>query len=82
MKEVIEMLLQKQAVIDEDCEYAKKVECEKIDAAFAERKEKIEALLDLAGYEKPVEVEAEEVTEAQADEEVIPETVATEQVIY
>ena len=58
MKDVIDMLLQKQATLDEDCEYAKMVECEKIDNAFAERKAKIKSLLAMAGYEPPVVVDA------------------------
>ena len=75
MQDVINMLLQKQATLDEDCEYAKMVECEKIDNAFAERKTKIKSLLDLAGYEPPVVEEASEQDDEQADTETATENV-------
>ena len=68
MKDVIEMLLQKQATLEEDREFAKKVECEKIDAAFAERETKISTLLEIAGYVPPF-VEVVEVTEATEEQE-------------
>lgn len=71
MKDVIDMLLQKQATLDEDCEYAKMVECEKIDAQFAERKTKIKALLDMAGYEPPVVADEIPHEQAVAEESVL-----------
>lgn len=87
MKDVIDMLLLKQATLDEDCEYAKMVECEKIDKAFAERKEKIKSLLDMAGYEPPVVAEAAVAEEADlsavaAVATEIPAQPVTERKVY
>lgn len=75
MKDVIEMLLSKKATLEEDCEFAKQVEIERIENEFAERKQKINALLDLAGYVEPVEepVETDELTEeSEASAPVAP----------
>lgn len=60
MKDVIEMLLMKQAALEADREAEKALACEKIDAEYSDRADKITALLDMAGYEPPV---VEEVTE-------------------
>lgn len=73
MKDVIEMLLQKQATLEADKEAEKALACEKIDAEYAERSDKIAALLDMAGYVPPVE----EVTDEQPDQQAEVETVDT-----
>lgn len=87
MQDVIELLLQKKATLDADREAEKALACEKIDAAYAERSEKIDALLNTAGYvppvvEEPAEVEPE--PEATADEAAEAEAPAqaNEQIIY
>ena len=89
MKDVIDMLLQKQATLEADKAAEKALACEKIDAEYAERSEKINALLDMAGYVPPVEevAETEIVEEAAAEvtaEEIAPAPVAevNTQVIY
>lgn len=64
MKDVIEMLLSKQATIEADKEAEKALACEKIDAEYAERSGKISAMLDLAGYEPPVLTETDELDES------------------
>jgi hypothetical protein len=70
MKDVIEMLLDKQATLEADKEAEKALACEKIDAEYAERAGKISAMLDLAGYEPPVLVETDETTELDELDEV------------
>lgn len=72
MKDVIELLLQKKATLEADCEAEKVLACEKIDADYAERSEKIDALLETAGYVLPVEEPAEPV-EVETVEEVAEE---------
>lgn len=67
MQDVIELLLQKKATLDVDREAEKALACEKIDAAYAERSEKIDALLDTAGYVPPVVEEPDE----QLDEQLV-----------
>lgn len=71
MKDVIELLLSKKATLDADKEAEKALACEKIDADYAERSAKIDALLDTAGYIPPVveePAEVEPVEEVTADE--------------
>lgn len=68
MKEVIELLLQKQASLEADREAEKALACEKIDAEYADRADKITALLDMAGY-VPVVVDQ---TEEMPGETVAP----------
>ena len=74
MKDVIDLLLTKQATLEADKEAEKARACEKIDAEYAERSETINALLDRAGYvptvetvDEPVEEVAEESTENVAE---------------
>ncbi len=75
MEDVINLLLKKQATLKEDCEFAKKVECEKIDAAFADRNTQITDLLNRAGYVPPVVETVEAVEVADAEEvETVEET--------
>ena len=75
MKDVIDLLLQKKSTLDADREAEKAFACEKIDAEYAERSDKIDTLLETAGYIPPVEEPAtvepvEEVTaEAETPEE-------------
>ena len=71
MKDVIELLLSKKATLDADREAEKALAIEKIDAEYAERSEKIDALLETAGYIPPVEepAEPEPVEEVTADTE-------------
>lgn len=69
MKDVIELLLNKQASIEADKEAEKALACEKIDAEYAERADKIAKLLDTAGYVPPVE-EAAEPIEQEAEIEI------------
>lgn len=79
MKDVIEMLLNKQATLEADREAEKALACEKIDADYADRAGKITALLDMAGYEPPVVVETDEqaVIEPVTEEaETVAENVA------
>lgn len=71
MKEVIDLLLSKKATLDADKEAEKALACEKIDADYAERSAKIDALLDTAGYIPPVE-------EEPADCELVNETADAE----
>ena len=66
MQDVINLLLAKQATIDEDCENAKQAAVEKIECEFAERKERIADLLEMAGYVPPVVEELGEQGEEQA----------------
>lgn len=66
MKDVIEMLLQKQANLEADREAEKALACEKIDADYDEKACKYASMLDLAGYEPP-----EVVTEAEAETEQV-----------
>ena len=63
MKDVIDILLKKQEALEADREAEKALACEKIDAEYADRAERITALLDMAGYVPDVE----EATEAAAD---------------
>lgn len=63
MKDVIEMLLSKQATLEADKEAEKALACEKIDAEYSERAGKISAMLDMAGYVPPVSVETDELDE-------------------
>ena len=76
MKDVIELLLQKRATLDADREAEKVLACEKIDAEYNERSEKIDALLETAGYIPPVEEPAdietvEEATPAEANQQTV-----------
>jgi hypothetical protein len=84
MKDVIDLLLQKKATLDADKEAEKALACEKIDAEYAERSDKIDELLTTAGYVPPVveEVpdEGEPVAEV-ADEAAQVETPAGENTI-
>lgn len=73
MQDVIAILLQKQATLEADKEAEKALAVEKIEADYAERGNKIAALLDMAGYEPP----AVEETPEQADAETVAETVET-----
>lgn len=88
MKDVIEMLLQKKANLTADCEAEKALALEEIDAKYAERSGKIDALLDLAGYVPPVvaveeEADGEAVETVAAVEESVAESVpASGQVVY
>lgn len=70
MKDVIEMLLSKQATIEADKEAEKALACEKIDAEYAERSGKISAMLDLAGYEPPVLTEMDETDDLDESDDV------------
>ena len=54
MKDVIEMLLGKQATLEADKEAEKALACEKIDAEYAERSGQYAAMLLMAGYTPPV----------------------------
>lgn len=74
MKEVIDMLLQKQASLEADKEAEKALACEKIDEAYAERSVKIASLLEMAGYVPTVDVE--ENAECETVEEVAEEETA------
>lgn len=76
MKDVIEMLLNKQANLEADKEAEKALACEKIDAEYAERSDKIAALLNMAGYEPPVIEEVDEQPDEQASVETVEEKVA------
>lgn len=67
MKDVIDILLKKQATLEEDREAEKALACEKIDAEYAERSCKIAALLDMAGYVPEIEEIPEAAAEAEAD---------------
>ncbi len=69
MKDVIEMLLSKQATLEADKEAEKALACEKIDAEYSERAGKISAMLDMAGYEPPVLNEPCETDEAGEENE-------------
>lgn len=70
MQEVIDLLLQKQATLETDKEAEKALACEQIEKDYAERSDKIEKLLEMAGYEKPVEEPASEpVEEVTSDAE-------------
>lgn len=73
MKDVIDMLLVKQAALEADKEAEKALACEKIDAEYAERADKITALLDMAGYVAPVveEAAAEPVEEEHVEAEPV-----------
>lgn len=89
MKEVIEILLKKQAELSADKETAKALAIEQIESEYAERETKIASLLTMAGYVPPVEevTEVEEVEAVEAEEvadsvEVVSVPVTTEQVIY
>ena len=55
MKDVIDILLQKQSTLEADREAEKALACERIDAEYADRAGKIAALLDMAGYVPVVE---------------------------
>lgn len=80
MKDVIEMLLQKQSTIETDKEAEKALAIERIENEYAARSEKIVALLDMAGYVPPVEEPDAEPDEQSADvAEIEPQT---EQRIY
>ena len=79
--EIIELLLQKKAVLDSEMELDIEVVVKEIRAQYAERSEKIEAMLTLAGYEAPAVVEPAEIDEVEATEEIdetVDEAVATE----
>lgn len=67
MKDVIDILLKKQATLEEDREAEKTLACEKIDAEYAERSCKIASLLDMAGYVPEIEELPEAAAEANAD---------------
>lgn len=80
MKDVIDLLLEKQATLEADREAEKALAIEKIEAEYADRETKINALLDMAGYVKPTEEEvAEDLTDATSVEvaETAPEIVDT-----
>ncbi len=82
MKDVIEMLLHKQETLEADKEAEKALALEKIDAEYAERSDKITALLEMAGYVPPVVEETDEQAAETVAESVEAETVpATAQVI-
>lgn len=82
MKDVIELLLNKQATLEADRDAEKALACERIDAEYAERSEKISSLLDMAGYVPPVEEVADEQPEEQANGESVAEVApASEQFI-
>lgn len=68
MKDVINLLLKKQATLEADKEAEKALACEKIDAEYAERSAKIGGLLCLAGYVAPEEDDEEPADEEPADE--------------
>ncbi len=59
-EDVIKMLLDKKATLREE-----------IEREFAARSEKIDALLDMAGYVPPVEEEVEEVTDEELPVDVV-----------
>lgn len=89
MKDVIELLLRKQAELSADKETAKAIAIEEIEKEYAVRETRIANLLETAGYvpqvEEVTEVEEVEAVEAEdvADsEEVVSAPVTTEQVIY
>lgn len=61
MQDVINMLLEKKANSTAECEAEKVAAIEEIDNKYAERLNKIDELLSLAGYVPPVEEESAEV---------------------
>lgn len=63
MKDVIDILLQKQRTLEADRDAEKALACEKIDAEYDDRARKIEGLLVMAGYVP----ESEEAPGAAAD---------------
>ena len=71
MKDVIDILLQKQATLEADKEAEKALACEKIDAEYAERSDKIAALLDMAGYVPEIEEAPEAAAEADAETDAL-----------
>ena len=68
MQDVIEMLLRKQSTLEADKEAEKAAAVERIENEYAERSARIDALLDMAGYVKPVveEVDAQPGATAEA----------------
>lgn len=83
MRDVIDILLKKQETLEADREAEKTLACEKIDAEYAERADKITALLDLAGYVPEVEEVPEAVAPADVaapEEAVAPADAAAENV--
>lgn len=77
MKDVIELLLNKQATLEADKEAEKALACEKIDAEYAERADKIADLLNRAGYIPPIVEETDEQADEQAETETVEEAVET-----
>jgi hypothetical protein len=85
MKDVIEMLLQKQSTLEADKEQEKALAVERIESEYAERSVKIAALLDMAGYIPPVEEpdeQPDEQPEAEAETETAEAEPKNEQRIY
>ena len=80
MKDVIEILLQKQATLEADKAVEKALACEKIDTDYAERSDKISALLDMAGYVAPVEEPADEI--APVEEVITNEPAESTPTVY
>lgn len=77
MQDVIDLLLQKKATLTADRDKKVAGAIEKIELEFAERAEKIDELLTLAGYVEPLKEVAEEVT---AEEVIADETAEAEEV--
>lgn len=70
--DIIELLLQKKASLDEEMELEIEIAISEVKAKYAERSDKINGMLDLAGYVEPVqepEVEAEELVGDEVGEE-------------
>ena len=67
MQDVIEMLLRKQSTLEADKEAEKAAAVERIENEYAERSARIDALLDMAGYVKPVVEEVDAKPEATAE---------------
>lgn len=88
MKDVIEMLLSKQATLEADKEVEKALACEKIDAEYAERSGQYAAMLLMAGYTPPVLSETElidtatEQSEQAEAAEPVTGNVSGTQVVY
>lgn len=74
--EIIDLLLQKKAGLDEAKELEKQEALEAIDAKYAEQSVKLDGMLEMAGYVEPV---VEEVVEEEYD--TVEETEVAEEVV-
>ena len=71
--EIIDLLLQKKATLNEAKELEKNEALAAIELKYAEQSVKLDDMLNMAGYVEPVVEEVEEVEETEATEEVVGE---------